>query len=177
MKISGGNGTNLVRHSSLPAGFMANINVEEEYAAIRGGSGGETPFSSANSLERSGSDDQTQRTFSELNSSENQVYSLSNCDALLFCHHNGETQNRPLLLAHHLSLPKSALEKLLQLQDSVPCKIRAEQGMATHPRSIAEKVRRTWIRERMRKLQDLVPYMDKVEFLSCFKFGYFLCYP
>ncbi|GAB4835695.1 hypothetical protein Ancab_000605 [Ancistrocladus abbreviatus] len=31
MKISGGNGTNLVRHSSLPAGFMANINVEGGY--------------------------------------------------------------------------------------------------------------------------------------------------
>ncbi|KAK4777774.1 hypothetical protein SAY87_017961 [Trapa incisa] len=68
------------------------------------------------------------------------------------------------LLAHHLSLPKtfdemSAVEKLLQ--DAVPCKIRAKRGCATHPRSIAERVRRTKISERMRKLQDLVPNMDK----------------
>ncbi|KAK8595895.1 hypothetical protein V6N13_000572 [Hibiscus sabdariffa] len=82
-----------------------------------------------------------------------------------------ETQNTmgnhpPPLLAHHLSLPKSspdmsAIEKLFQYQDSVPCKIRAKRGCATHPRSIAERVRRTKISERMRKLQDLVPNMDK----------------
>lgn len=77
--------------------------------------------------------------------------------------HEGE--NRPkTLLSHHLSLPKSsadlsAMEKLLQ--DSVPCKIRAKRGFATHPRSIAERVRRTKISERMRKLQELVPNMEK----------------
>ncbi|PKI34749.1 transcription factor bHLH122-like [Punica granatum] len=69
----------------------------------------------------------------------------------------------PTLLAHHSSLPKSSLEieRLLQFQDSVPCKIRAKRGCATHPRSIAERVRRTKISERIRKLQDLVPNMDK----------------
>ncbi|KAK4763178.1 hypothetical protein SAY86_008946 [Trapa natans] len=71
---------------------------------------------------------------------------------------------RPQMLAHHLSLPKNssemfAIEKILE--ESVPCKIRAKRGCATHPRSIAERVRRTKISERMRKLQDLVPNMDK----------------
>ncbi|KAF8087458.1 hypothetical protein N665_0585s0035 [Sinapis alba] len=79
---------------------------------------------------------------------------------------NGEMQ----LMSHHLSLPKSSsstasdmvsVDKYLQLQDSVPCKIRAKRGCATHPRSIAERVRRTKISERMRKLQELVPNMDK----------------
>ncbi|KAL3841223.1 hypothetical protein ACJIZ3_025814 [Penstemon smallii] len=79
---------------------------------------------------------------------------------------NGELENRPNILSHHLSLPKTSaematMEKLLQLQDSVPCKIRAKRGCATHPRSIAERVRRTRISERMRKLQELVPNMDK----------------
>lgn len=79
---------------------------------------------------------------------------------------NVEAGNRPPPLAHHLSLPKTssemaAIEKFLQFQDSVPCKIRAKRGCATHPRSIAERVRRTRISERMRKLQDLVPNMDK----------------
>lgn len=49
----------------------------------------------------------------------------------------------PGLLAHHLSLPSKSsadIEKFLQLQDSVPCKIRAKRGCATHPRSIAERV-------------------------------------
>ncbi|KAF8009173.1 hypothetical protein BT93_J0225 [Corymbia citriodora subsp. variegata] len=70
----------------------------------------------------------------------------------------------PGLLAHHLSLPAKSsadVEKFLQLQDSVPCKIRAKRGCATHPRSIAERVRRTKISERIRRLQDLVPNMDK----------------
>ncbi|KAJ9565406.1 hypothetical protein OSB04_001372 [Centaurea solstitialis] len=82
-------------------------------------------------------------------------------------HQNGENLgNHPPMLSHHLSLPKTsgelaAVEKLLHFQDSVPCKIRAKRGCATHPRSIAERVRRTRISERMRKLQELVPHMDK----------------
>lgn len=56
-----------------------------------------------------------------------------------------ELGNRPNILSHHLSLPKTsgevaAMEKLLQLQDTVPCKVRAKRGCATHPRSIAERV-------------------------------------
>ncbi|CAL9083387.1 transcription factor bHLH128-like [Musa acuminata AAA Group] len=65
------------------------------------------------------------------------------------------------------SLPRtssemSALEKYLQVQqDSVPCRVRAKRGCATHPRSIAERERRTRISKRLQKLQDLVPNMDK----------------
>ncbi|XP_074559106.1 transcription factor bHLH130-like [Curcuma longa] len=55
----------------------------------------------------------------------------------------------------------TAIEKFLQLHDAVPCKIRAKRGCATHPRSIAERVRRTRISERMKRLQELVPNMDK----------------
>lgn len=45
--------------------------------------------------------------------------------------------------------------------DSAACRARAKRGCATHPRSIAERVRRMKISERMRKLQELVPNMDK----------------
>ncbi|CAL5005393.1 unnamed protein product [Urochloa decumbens] len=70
-------------------------------------------------------------------------------------------------LTQQFSLPKTssemaALEKFLQFGDAVPCKIRAKRGCATHPRSIAERVRRTKISERIKKLQELVPNMDKV---------------
>ena len=49
-------------------------------------------------------------------------------------------------LTHHLSLPSSSsrmatMEKLYQTQRVVPCKIRAKRGFATHPRSIAERVK------------------------------------
>ncbi|KAK7858777.1 transcription factor bHLH130 isoform X1 [Quercus suber] len=96
-------------------------------------------------------DDDDVKSFSNINVSETQNVEAGNC---------------PPPLAHHLSLPKTssemaAIEKFLQFQDSVPCKIRAKRGCATHPRSIAERVRRTRISERMRKLQDLVPNMDK----------------
>ncbi|GER38673.1 basic helix-loop-helix (bHLH) DNA-bindingsuperfamily protein [Striga asiatica] len=47
------------------------------------------------------------------------------------------------------------------LEESVMCKVRAKRGCATHPRSIAERVRRTRISDRIRKLQELVPNMDK----------------
>ncbi|CAK9140361.1 unnamed protein product [Ilex paraguariensis] len=80
---------------------------------------------------------------------------------------NVNSRNNNPGLTHHLSLPKTsaemaAIEKFLQFQqDSIPCKIRAKRGFATHPRSIAERMRRTRISERMRKLQDLFPNMDK----------------
>ncbi|XP_015936790.1 transcription factor bHLH130 [Arachis duranensis] len=69
-------------------------------------------------------------------------------------------------LIHHLSLLSSStkmgsMEKFLQLQGTVPCKIRAKRGFATHPRSIAERVRRTRISERIKKLQGLFPKSDK----------------
>ncbi|XP_060174155.1 transcription factor bHLH122-like isoform X1 [Lycium barbarum] len=78
---------------------------------------------------------------------------------------SSEGRARPPPLLSQMSLPQtsaelSAMEQLLQ--DSVPCKVRAKRGCATHPRSIAERVRRTRISERMRKLQELVPNMDKV---------------
>ncbi|KAK1409885.1 hypothetical protein QVD17_36414 [Tagetes erecta] len=68
-------------------------------------------------------------------------------------------------LTHQLSLPTSstelsAMENLPRDHDNVPLRSRAKRGCATHPRSIAERVRRTRISERMRKLQDLVPNMD-----------------
>lgn len=59
----------------------------------------------------------------------------------------GEVKNQQVSgLSHQLSLPKTsseiaAIEKFLQFQDSVPCKIRAKRGCATHPRSIAERVK------------------------------------
>ncbi|KAH6834744.1 hypothetical protein C2S53_003981 [Perilla frutescens var. hirtella] len=56
----------------------------------------------------------------------------------------------------------ASMEKLLNIpQDSVTCKIRAKRGFATHPRSIAERERRTRISGKLKKLQDLVPNMDK----------------
>ncbi|CAL9037125.1 transcription factor bHLH128-like [Musa acuminata AAA Group] len=60
------------------------------------------------------------------------------------------------------SLEVSSIEKYLQLQqDSVPCRVRAKRGCATHPRSIAERERRTRISKRLQKLHNLVPNMDK----------------
>ncbi|KAF8106406.1 hypothetical protein N665_0139s0004 [Sinapis alba] len=54
------------------------------------------------------------------------------------------------------------MDNYMQLpEDSVPCKVRAKRGFATHPRSIAERERRTRISGRLKKLQDLVPNMDK----------------
>ncbi|XP_027910603.1 transcription factor bHLH80-like isoform X2 [Vigna unguiculata] len=53
------------------------------------------------------------------------------------------------------------MDTMFTFEDSVPCRVRAKRGCATHPRSIAERVRRTRISDRIRKLQELVPNMDK----------------
>ncbi|KAF5208077.1 Transcription factor bhlh [Thalictrum thalictroides] len=211
--------SNLIRHSSSPAGLFANLNVENGYAVMRGignfGAGNSTneatpstrrlknqmsypsgpPSSSglmspisevgSESIGTCGADggsvgnnnvsnqyppnfplnswddsalenftslkrfrDADTKMHSGLNSSETEIPEAGN-----------QTRN----LTHHFSLPKTSAEMaaILQFQDSVPCKIRAKRGCATHPRSIAERVRRTRISERMRKLQELVPNMDK----------------
>ncbi|CAD6228676.1 unnamed protein product [Miscanthus lutarioriparius] len=60
------------------------------------------------------------------------------------------------------SLELPGMDDYLQLQqDSVACRVRAKRGCATHPRSIAERERRTKISKRLKKLLDLVPNMDK----------------
>ncbi|CAI5941014.1 unnamed protein product [Closterium sp. NIES-64] len=51
--------------------------------------------------------------------------------------------------------------RLLASEDGVLCKIRAKRGCATHPRSIAERVRRSRIAENMKRLAELVPNTDK----------------
>ncbi|PHU15692.1 hypothetical protein BC332_16897 [Capsicum chinense] len=214
---------NLTRYNSSPAGFFAQVNIENEYGALRGigsygtGSGSNAAaeqasfsnpsrFSSqksgqpnssgllapiselgAKSIEESRQSDEgfgkghkndesymtgfpmpswdnsqiltddylqvpeddEAGPFTNVNASDNQ---------------SSEGRACPPTLLSHLSLPQtsaelSAMEKLLE--DSVPCKVRAKRGCATHPRSIAERVRRTRISERMRKLQELVPNMDK----------------
>ncbi|KAJ6401296.1 hypothetical protein OIU84_016666, partial [Salix udensis] len=58
---------------------------------------------------------------------------------------DGDIYNCFNALETQFSLPQTTLEmatveKLLQIpEDSVPCKIRAKRGCATHPRSIAER--------------------------------------
>ncbi|KAM1589668.1 hypothetical protein ACFX10_028535 [Malus domestica] len=78
---------------------------------------------------------------------------------------NNDFRHRNLGLTQHLRFPNHfempAMEKYLQFEDSIPRKIRAKRGFATHPRSIAERMRRTRISERMKKLQELFPNMDK----------------
>nr|AFK48367.1 unknown [Lotus japonicus] len=76
-----------------------------------------------------------------------------------FCYQN-------LGLTHHLSVLSpsakiASIKKFLQIQGSVPCKIRAKRGFATHPRSVAERVRRTRISEKIKKLEGLFPKSDK----------------
>ncbi|XP_071915699.1 transcription factor bHLH130-like isoform X2 [Coffea arabica] len=223
---SGGGISNLIRYNSSPAGLFANINIENEYGAMRGmgnfGAGNnanaEASFSSASRFKSQMDFSSAQATSSGLMSPISEIDSTGMGDnnlgdkkfgegqrndsgyitgfpvtswddsallsdsflkglgdddddsktlsnAVASENQSNEGRNRPsTLLAHHLSLPNtsdelSAIETLMQ--DSVLCKLRAKRGCATHPRSIAERVRRTKISERMRKLQELVPNMDK----------------
>ncbi|GFZ20649.1 basic helix-loop-helix (bHLH) DNA-binding superfamily protein [Actinidia rufa] len=182
MSSGGGGNSNLIRQSSSPAGFFSHINMDNGYGGMRGmgnfgggsGTNAEASFPSPSRLKSqmdfssgkpSSSDrmtpilenrtifsdnfpieeDDDRKTFSVMNASENQ---------------NTEGGNRPpTVLSHHLSLPTSsaelsAMEKLLHFQDSVPF-VELENSRTL------DQVRRTRISERMRKLQELVPNMDK----------------
>ncbi len=68
-------------------------------------------------------------------------------------------------LTRHMSLPVGKMQMRPGVEDTsfleTVSGTRAKRGCATHPRSIAERVRRTRISERMKKLQGVVPNMDK----------------
>lgn len=197
---------NIIRTTSSPAGFFANLNVENGYGMMRGlgggnnnGSGGgggnnnnnrlkgQLSFSSRqgslmsqiSEMESEGMDGSSPEGAgnSGVGSHRNYIpgFPMNSWDepSLLSDNFSGmkrtrenQTDHTQNGLTHQFSLPKTssemaAIEKFLQFQDAVPCKIRAKRGCATHPRSIAERVRRTRISERIRKLQELVPNMDK----------------
>ncbi|CAF1871364.1 hypothetical protein Bca4012_034427 [Brassica carinata] len=182
--------SNLLRQSSSPAGMFTNLTAQNGYGSVRSLMNyeeDEQSPSSSNELRRHNSlssrppsslgmlsqipeiASESSFQYNHWNDPASFIDNLSSLkretedDGKLF--QNGESGNR----MHHLSLPNASsttsdmvsVDKYMQLQDSVPCRIRAKRGCATHPRSIAERVRRTKISERMRKLQELVPNMDK----------------
>ncbi|KAL8527553.1 hypothetical protein ACS0TY_005414 [Phlomoides rotata] len=141
----------LIRHSSSPAGLFANINIDE-FGTVRGlGNFGDGNIANAEA--------------SFCSTSRFKMDPITEIETDDDFHRRLDDQKNEggtPRLSHHLSLPKSSAELSSMLQDSVPCKFRAKRGCATHPRSIAERVRRTKISERMRKLQELVPNMEKM---------------
>ncbi|CAN0877842.1 Transcription factor bHLH130 [Linum grandiflorum] len=198
-----GNGSNLARHNSSPAGLFSGIVVENGFHGVGEGNPSSRTTSNSSRLRRATNFTSAGRQLPQISeigeetflsttnsnsgkrpcsssvniSWENASWSTGHKkpkqdrydddDFDLFASENLPQQNGNRL-THHLSLPKTAaemesIEKFLQLQggSSVPCKIRAKRGFATHPRSIAERVRRTKISERMRKLQELFPKTDK----------------
>ncbi|KAJ8500288.1 hypothetical protein OPV22_010840 [Ensete ventricosum] len=158
---AGRNSTNLTRHSSSPAGLFSPLDMDAGYGKMMGldgfGNGDLPPMADA-----------ANRLKDQMSFLPRQTSLMSKIPELGSeeVQNGGMTMKHVSGLRHHLSLPKTssemaAVENFLQFQDAVPCKIRAKRGCATHPRSIAERVRRTKISERIRKLQELVPNMDK----------------
>ncbi|KAK9275812.1 hypothetical protein L1049_023083 [Liquidambar formosana] len=88
-----------------------------------------------------------------------------------------EQQNHPLssfAAGPHITMTKTGLQSLQELQTtSAPpsggCngtgkpRVRARRGQATDPHSIAERLRREKIAERMKNLQELVPNSNKTD--------------
>ncbi|XP_042430034.1 transcription factor bHLH130-like [Zingiber officinale] len=161
--------SNLVRHRSSPAGVLSHLNANAGYPNI---SKNQISFSSIQNISEvviagSSSDDSSGYIprFPSSNNWENFSRGKSTIDDTLNPTEL-EARNHAPTLPHQFSLPPkpspemAAVENYLHFQDSGPFKIRAKRGCATHPRSIAERVRRTRISERIKKLQELVPNMD-----------------
>ncbi|XXG46201.1 hypothetical protein AAC387_Pa02g1112 [Persea americana] len=206
------NSSNLVRHSSSPAGFFSHLTVDNGYAArdpcnfrVGNGSNGETASTSrmrnqTNFISEKASFPGMSSQISDMGTENMKVSipeggSLGNANNSSMCYIPGypisswdnpprgnnmtglkrirgygkmtpEPGNRASGLSHQFSFPltsaeMNSMEEFLEFEDSVPCNTRAKRGCATHPRSIAERVRRSRISERLRKLEELVPNMDK----------------
>lgn len=167
--------------SSSPAGFLSSLNAETGLAAINDMEktisssrtnnrisfstmpSSSPPFLPSTIESKNEINDYTSRSLKRTRNGDSKMFPSS----IILDIENGSSPHYAPSLVHHMSLPKTysemaTAEKLLRFeQDSVPCKIRAKRGCATHPRSIAERVRRTRISERMKKIQALFPNMDK----------------
>ncbi|MFS8003023.1 putative transcription factor bHLH family [Helianthus anomalus] len=152
MKSANQSPSPLFRHGSSPAGFL-NTLVSSTPADVRG-----SRLSSQISFAGSSSFSQISE---ETNVTNPLVFSSSSS-------HNKRAKNdmnglNIMESEFNFGLSESGLDAATMdlPHDSVPCKIRAKRGCATHPRSIAERERRTRISGKLKKLQDLVPNMDK----------------
>ncbi|XP_057490750.1 transcription factor bHLH80-like isoform X1 [Actinidia eriantha] len=135
-------GLGFLRHNSSPADFLAQISSGSDgYFSNFGIPSNYDDLSSPMNVSPSS------KRPKELDSERRKLSSQSKGEV------GGQLQGRMS------SLLDAEMEKLLE--DSIPCRVRAKRGCATHPRSIAERIRRTRISDRIRKLQELVPNMDK----------------
>ncbi|XP_012848299.1 PREDICTED: transcription factor bHLH80 isoform X1 [Erythranthe guttata] len=137
---SGGGLSNFLRMNSSPADFLSLLSNSEAYFPNLPIPGNHFDYVSSPPPAK------RPRQAEDLDKLSPKLVSSSSSTILL----KGELQDEPLDVE---------MEKLLE--DSVMCRTRAKRGCATHPRSIAERVRRTRISDRIRKLQELVPNMDK----------------
>ncbi|KAJ3681150.1 hypothetical protein LUZ60_015639 [Juncus effusus] len=162
---------NLVRHSSLPAGFLSHLLVDPHQ-----GLSGTKPIGdySHNTTETvdlltnrrlrpqwSFSRQDSLSQLSDINIpdiGESINPSWNNENNSIFSKRN---ENEDFLTAFGNMDDMSNVDYLQIQNDVTTCKLRAKRGCATHPRSIAERERRTRISKRLRKLQDIVPNMDK----------------
>ncbi|XP_019441589.1 PREDICTED: transcription factor bHLH128-like isoform X3 [Lupinus angustifolius] len=175
----GGGSTNLVRQKSSPAGFLNHLDNGSRLKTQLSFTGQDSlsQISEVNeNIEEGTTSDNGHRR--PLHSYANTSFGMEpwdNSNSIVFSapptkrskNMDGDILNCLDALESQFSLPQTTLEmatveKLLHIpEDSVPCKIRAKRGCATHPRSIAERERRTRISGKLKKLQDLVPNMDK----------------
>ncbi|XP_043710775.1 transcription factor bHLH128-like [Telopea speciosissima] len=182
-----GGPSSLIRHSSSPAGFLNHLLVDNNGFSVTRGIGS---YSTQNNggLKSQLSFTSRQDSLSQISevsesavggcssgSSSFPVGSWDDTNSIFFSNPsnkrskivNGDIVTGLDGLDTQFNLTRSSLEmasveKYLHMnQDPVPCKIRAKRGCATHPRSIAERERRTRISEKLKKLQELVPNMDK----------------
>lgn len=167
----------LLRHSSSPAGLLSQLNDEHDRHMLPSSSGNS---SEEGSYERQGGggflgsyawDDAGNMTMGPSNESlaaRKRIRDLGEKrfpGSALLDSQKVDAFERSVLGNYSglptASSPENAYFPDKLSPDSIPCRTRAKRGCATHPRSIAERVRRTKISERMKKLQELVPNMDK----------------
>ncbi|XP_076929864.1 transcription factor bHLH130-like [Bidens hawaiensis] len=167
--------SNLGRQNSTPAGFLSALTVENGFTSIKTGSSSSTLGTSNNHISFSlGPSSSSSRFLPQISENENELQESSfgsmkrSRDGALKILQNGETGTNTPNLVHHMSLPKTSSEMAnvdnylhFQQESTVPWKTRAKRGFATHPRSIAERERRTRISERIKRLQELFPDIDK----------------
>ncbi|CAK8561007.1 unnamed protein product [Lathyrus sativus] len=162
------NCSNLIRHKTSPPGFFSNYLLHNDTINMPQIVQNETLQPSCINSKNIGKWYMPSFTSNSWDSSTFNATKTSTINGeIMFSTSNAlESQEldfgyQKLGLSHHLSLPSFSMDKYFHIKGSIPCKIRAKRGFATHPRSIAERERRIRISARIKKLQDLFPNSNK----------------
>lgn len=158
--LDGAGGGGLLRHSSMPAGFLSHAICDEDFAVDDVQRLSNKQFNSQPSFSKQNALPQ----YSNMRDSSEEAAGYFDRSFISSNYIVGSYDHANSIDFASIKRSKYNNEYLNNYQcqrNSTICKVRAKRGCATNPRSLAERERRKIISNRISKLDGFIPNIDK----------------